>query len=63
MESVRAGPVLAKGGERKEGEGTEGGVRLRCKHIGALASPVCSPGQAPQSCPAPALGNGLRGRG
>ena len=31
MESVPAGPVLAKGGERKEGEWTEGGVRLRCR--------------------------------
>ena len=63
VESVPAGPVLAKGGERKEGEWTERGVRLRCRLIGALANPVCRSGQAPQSCSAPALGNGLRGRG
>ena len=44
-------------------ERTEGGLRVRCRRIRALATPVWSPGQAPQSCPAPALGEGLRGRG
>ena len=59
MEGVPAAPVLVKEARGRRREWTEGGVRLRCRHIGALANPVCSPGQAPQSCPAPALGDGL----